>query len=227
MKLRLVAFGVGLLLWIPSLLLADESAVTAKFEKLEPPKELKDTIRSLLSDEALVVRDAKDVVMSTMWFRKEIPAKATAQQVKNGLTYREIEQSTLVGALQLPAKWIDYRKQEIPKGVYTLRFGMQPQDGDHMGTAPHNEFCLLCPADKDTTPALMAVKALHELSATSHGATHPAVLLLFPNPKPEDTPKVISKGKGIFVANLKRTLVAAGEKTTLGFGLTVAGHTTE
>jgi len=96
-----------------------------------------------------------------------------------------------------------------------------------MGTAPHNEFCLLCPADKDAKPDVLPVKELQELSASSHGATHPAVLLLFPNSKPEADPKVVSKGNGIFVLNIKRPVVAGDQKTTLGFGMTVAGHTTE
>ena len=39
----------------------------------------------------------------------------------------------------------------LPAGVYTLRFAIQPDIGDHTGTAPHPEFCLLCPADEDKT----------------------------------------------------------------------------
>ena len=41
----------------------------------------------------------------------------------------------------------------VPPGVYTLRLGYQPQDGDHMGTAPHSEFCLACPAAEDNGAA--------------------------------------------------------------------------
>ena len=47
----------------------------------------------------------------------------------------------MVGAVQFPEVWKDYRKQKIKAGVYTLRIGVQPEDGDHMGTAPFNEFC--------------------------------------------------------------------------------------
>jgi len=217
---------LGVLLFAMPLSAADE-AVKVKSEKLPPPAELKGPISELIGDDAIVIQDAKGNTLSTIWFRKEIPSKATPEQVKNGTTYREIASTTLVGALQLPQKWTDFRKQEIPKGVYTLRLAIQPMDGDHMGTAPHNEFLLLCPADKDVKPDTMELKAAHELSAESHGATHPAVLLLFPNAKPADAPRVVSKGAGIFVLNIKRPINAGGMKSTLGFGMTVAGHTAE
>ncbi len=206
---------------------AADADFQVKVEKADPPAELKDPVKGLLGNEALRVQDAKGLVICTIWFRKEVPTKANADQVKNGLTYREIAPTTLVGAIELPQKWVDFRKQEIPKGVYTLRLAIQPMDGDHMGTAPYNEFCLLCPADKDEKPDTMEVKSLTELSASSHGATHPAVLLLFPNAKPEDQPKIVSKGNGIFVLNVKRPVVAGDQKTTLGFGMTIAGHTSE
>ena len=72
-----------------------------------------------------------------IWFRAEIPVKATEEQIKNGLTYHEIPEGTLVGALEFPTKFTDFRKQELPAGVYTLRFAVQPDIGDHTGTAPH------------------------------------------------------------------------------------------
>ncbi len=226
MKLRVPIVLALFLFWAIPLQAAD-GKLTAKAEKAAPPEEIKEPIRALLGDDAIRVQNEKGEVICTIWFRKEIPSKATPEQVKNGITYREIAPTTLIGAIQLPQKWTDFRKQEIPKGVYTLRLGIQPMDGDHMGTAPHNEFCLLCPAAKDTSAATMQVKAMHELSSASHGATHPAVMLLFPNPKPADEPVIISKGNGIWVLQVKRPVVAGTAKTALGFGMTVAGHTTE
>ena len=110
------------------------------------------------------MRDGETVVMR-VWFRAEIPVKATEEQVKNGLTYREIPEGTLVGAIEFPAKFTDYRKQELPAGVYTLRFAVQPDIGDHTGTAPHPEFCLICPADEDKSREDIEKKKLIELSA--------------------------------------------------------------
>jgi hypothetical protein len=205
---------------------AEGGKYEAKPVKGEPPNELNDSIRGLLSDDAVQVTDGSAEVC-TFWFRKEVPAKATPEQVKNGLTYREVPQTTVVAAVQFPKTWSDFRKQEIPAGVYTLRLALQPQDGDHMGTAPYNEFVLLSPAAMDTKAGPMEVKALHRLSGNSTGGTHPAVMLLYPNNKPADQPKVEDKGNGIWVLGVKRPVAAGDAKASLGFALTVAGHTSE
>ena len=118
----------------------------------------------------------------------------------------------------------DFRKQKIKAGVYTMRLGFQPMDGDHMGTAPYPEFCLLSPADSDEKPAAMTPKDLQDMSAKASGTTHPAVFLLYPNEKPEDAPKLIDKGKGIWVVNVKEPVTAGQEKTFIGLGLTLVGH---
>ena len=82
---------------------------------------------------------------------------------KNGLTYREIPEGTLVGAIEFPAKFTDFRKQELAAGVYTLRFAVQPDIGDHTGTAPHPEFCLICAAEDDRSAEEIEKKKLIEL----------------------------------------------------------------
>ena len=124
--------------------------------KAPAPKELKESIAKLLSDEAVQLLDANDAVLAEVWFRKEIPAKATAEQVKNGLTYREVPETTLVGAIRLVEAQTDYRKSKLKAGVYTLRLAFQPQDGDHMGTAPHGEFLLLVAVAKTGRYAVVA-----------------------------------------------------------------------
>jgi hypothetical protein len=213
----------ALLLVTPSQLLAGEPTLSAKVEKVAAPDALAVPVRELLDGQALVVRDGDAEVM-TVWFRTEIPAKATEEQVKNGLTYREIPEGTLVGAVRFPAKFTDFRKQEIPAGVYTLRFAVQPDIGDHTGTAPHPEFCLMVPADKDAKPELIEKKKLIELSSLVNEGRHPAVLLLWPYEGKEAGAKVVGKGDGVFVATLRRAVVTdEGRKTTLGFAITAAG----
>ncbi len=201
---------------------AAEPKFTAKVEKAEPPEKLAEPVRKLLDDQALVVRNGDDVVMR-VWFRAEIPVKATEEQVKNGLTYREIPEGTLVGALEFPAKFTDYRKQELPAGAYTLRFAIQPDIGDHTGTTPHPEFCLICPADEDKATEDIEKKKLIELSSKVNEGRHPAVLLLWPNNGKDVGVKVLDKGNGVWVATVKRPVVAGDAKATLGFAVTVAG----
>jgi hypothetical protein len=201
---------------------AAEPKLSAKLETVAAPEALAEPIRKLLDEQALVVRDG-DAELMTVWFRKEIPVRATEEQVKNGLTYREISEGVLVGAVRFPAKFTDFRKQEIAAGAYTLRFAIQPDIGDHTGTAPNPEFCLMCPAEKDKSIEPIEKKKLIEVSSLVNEGRHPAVLLLWPNNGKDATVKVVSKGDGVYAATIKRTVVAGEQKTTLGFAVTVAG----
>jgi hypothetical protein len=201
---------------------AAEPKFAAKVEKVEAPAKLAEPVRKLLDEQALVVRNGDEVVMR-VWFRTAIPVKATEEQVKNGLTYREIPEGTLVGAIEFPAKFTDYRKQELAAGVYTLRFAIQPDIGDHTGTTPHPEFCLICPADEDKTDEEIEKKKLIEISSKVNEGRHPAVLLLWPNNGKDAAVRVLDKGNGVFVATIKRPVIAGELKTTLGFAVTVAG----
>jgi hypothetical protein len=191
----------------------------------EPPKELTDAIHKLLKNQSVQLLDGTGSPVAELWFRKELPSKATPEQVKNGLTYQELEETTLIGAARFTRPWSDYRKQKIAAGVYTLRLGFQPMDGDHMGTAPHNEFLLLIPANLDPKPDRMETKELRELSTKASKTSHPAVLLLFPNAKPEDKPRLVDKGTGHLALAIKSDALAAGQKAPLGFALTLVGHT--
>src|SRR5262245_32387753 len=200
------------------LLTAAQPKFSAKVEKVEPPAKLAEPVRKLLDPQALVVRSGDDVVMR-MWFRTAIPAKASEEQVKNGLTYREIPEGTLVGALEFPAEFTDYRKQKLPAGIYTLRFAVQPDIGDHTNTTPHPEFCLICPADEDKSTDDIEKKKLIELSSKVNEGRHPAVLLMWPNNTKDEGVKVLDKGDGVWVATTRRAVVAGELKTTLGFAV--------
>ena len=185
-----------------------------------PPKELSEPVVKLLSQESIQLLDAKGEVLAELWLRKEIPAKAAAD-AKKGVTYRDLDETTLLGAIRFMQPWSDYRKQKIKSGVYTLRLGFQPMDGDHMGTAPYPEFCLLSPAAEDKKPEPMDAKALQEMSAKASMATHPAEMLLFPNDQPKDKPELAGKEMDTWVVNAKANTAA---KAPLGLGLTLIGH---
>jgi hypothetical protein len=99
-------------------------------------------------------------------------------------------------------------------------------DGDHMGTAPYNEFLLLSPASLDTSPDKVEFKKLFEMSCKAAGSSHASMMLLFPNDTPGDAPQLLDKGGNNFVVNWKAPVTAGGQKGSLGLGLTVFGATT-
>lgn len=196
---------------------------TIKEADAAPPKEVNESIRKQLRERAVQLRDAKDALLCEVWFRKEVPGKATPEQIKNGLTYRELPESTLLGVLKVTETIIDYRKQKIKPGVYTLRLAFQPQDGDHMGTAPHPEFCVAVPADSDKGAATLDIKELHELSAKSAGAAHPGVFLLFPQLKPEAAAKLVKKEDGAWAVTTQLDVRVGDKKAVIGLALTLVG----
>ena len=118
----------------------------------------------------------------------------------------------------------DYRKNKIKEGVYTLHLAIQPSDGDHMGTAPNKEFCLLIPAADDKKPDPMEeAKLLHELSTKSTGSSHPGVFMLFPGKDPGDGPKLMNLPDNHWVLMWKQDVKVKDMKATLIFGLTLIG----
>jgi hypothetical protein len=194
-------------------------------EKSTPPKALPDAVRKLLEEKSVQFLD-KGKVLAEVWFRKEVPAKATEAQIKNGLTYQEVPQTTLLAAIELKETLTDYRKQKIKKGVFTLRLAIQPMDGDHMGTAPNGEFVLLVPADADDGKAAWEPEKLLEQSKKASGTGHPAVLLLFPVAKKDlrKAPVLAKKEGNHWVLNVTRDVSVEGKKkATLGIGLTLVG----
>ena len=221
---RLVA--VALLLTAAPVFAAD-GKYTIKTANTPAPQELAEPIRKLLNDHSVQLVDDKGTLLGEVWPRKELPVRATPAQLKNGLTYREMEESTLVGAIRFDQQFTDYRKHKVKPGVYTLRLGFQPMDGDHMGTAPFGEFCLLVAAKDDVKPDIMETKRLQEMSAKAMGASHPGVLLLFPNEKPPDAPQLVAKENNHWVVMLKEPVTIDGKKAgaDLGIGLTLVGHT--
>ena len=191
-------------------------------DKTPAPEDVKEPIRKLLADRSVQLLDAKGDVLAEVWFRKDVPAKATDEQIKNGLTYREIPETTVFGAIRFPKQITDYRKQKIRAGVYTLRLANQPMDGDHMGTAPYSEFLLLSPAAEDTKPDLMEPKALQEMSGkTTKG--HPGVLLLFPGMGAAAEPKLEKKEENHWVLMVVQPVKVGDKKATLPIGLTLIG----
>jgi hypothetical protein len=89
-----------------------------------------------------------------------------------------LKPGSLVGALRFGRKAADFRGQEIAAGVYTLRYGNQPEDGNHVGTFETRDFLLMLPAAVDTSPAAIAEMDLHTSSAKSAESSHPAIMPL-------------------------------------------------
>jgi hypothetical protein len=191
------------------------------------PKEVNKAVADVLGKKSVQLIDEKGGVLCEVWMRKEVPTSATPQQLKAGVTYQEVPETTLLGVMQVAAPMTDYRKQKIKPGVYTLRLGFQPSDGDHMGTAPNKEFALVTPAADDKDPGPLGnAKDLQERSAKATGGSHPGVFLLFPGKDPGNAPKLSTMPGNHWVLFWKQDATAKDQKGTLVIGLTLIGTST-
>ena len=138
----------------------------------------------------------------TVWLVKDLPVKA---DFKPTLAVKyPLAQGQLVGVLEVLKKseFTDFRGQEVAVGVYTLRYGQQPVDGNHVGTSDLSDFLLAIPAQSDTDPVTPAsAQDLFKLSAKTAGSNHPAIYSLLP-PKPDDNPPSLTHEKELWVLRL-------------------------
>ena len=116
-----------------------------------------------------------------LWLAKELAIK---DNFKPTLAVKyPFTPGQLIGVLKVSAKsgYTDFRGQEMKPGVFTLRYGQQPEDGNHIGTSELADFLLALPAKKDTDPKTIAgFDKLAQRSAGSVGSTHPAIFSLLP-----------------------------------------------
>ena len=212
------------LLAVASTLSAAPPKLTLTTAKTDPPKEVAEAVAKLLDKEAVTVASDDNAVSLTLWFRSELTTAASADQIKNGLTYREIAEGTLLGVVKFDKAFTDFRKQEIAAGVYTLRLAVQPDTGDHTDTAPHQDFALLVPAKADETADALEVKNVVKLSLKATGGDHPGVMLLYPHHGKEDKPEVVAQKDGPRCVRLRRAVSNGDAKATLGVSLVIDGY---
>jgi hypothetical protein len=181
----------------------DEYKVSALKEA--PPAALAGPVREALEGQGYRVVDGQGKAVIDVWLRKAIPASGKPAGSKGAVLFPVLAEGELLGAIRFPTAGHDYRDQSINPGVYTMRYGLQPINGDHLGVSPYRDFALLVSAAKDSTVADLPSKKLENQSAEAAGSSHPAVLMLVAAPAD---------------AKAEPTLVHDGEKNT--WGLVVA-----
>src|SRR5690606_20791111 len=112
-----------------------------------PPEKLSKAIRSELSSKPVQLMDGGKPIMQ-IWLRNEIPLKSNPSSPKSSLN--ALKEATLVAVISVDQAGVtDYKNNPVPEGVYTARFILQPQDGDHLGTALYSTFVALISAEAD------------------------------------------------------------------------------
>jgi hypothetical protein len=154
-----------------------------------PPANLGESIKTELSDKALVILK-NDKPLYELWLRKELALKTPITSPGKALT--SIAQASLLGAITVVDDERDYRDDELYKGIYTIRFGLRPEDGNHLGTSEHLFFAVLIDAKNDQELGkIVKTKQLVKASSKTSATDHPMILSLFPVTKSDAvTPSV-------------------------------------
>lgn len=151
----------------------------AAIETAAPADAVSPEIAALLQPTGFKLLKGESRTVCEVWPCKEWPIAADS---KTGLeVITPLTPGQLIGVIRYPRKATDFREQDIPSGVYTLRYGQQPVDGAHVGTSPTRDFFVVSPADKDRSPAVLDYKALIEAGKATSGTSHPAILSLQPS----------------------------------------------
>ena len=184
---------------------ADEPALEAGSP---PPEEIAGEIRAVLDPGGQRVTLASGTTLE-FWFVSDQPAGPGSPP---GATFPELGAGTLVGAVQTSGPWTDYKGNSIEPGVFTLRYGSRPEDGNHMGVSVHLDFVLLVPVAED--PTVEVEWGQDDLNIMSFGATgigHPGVMSLAPNYEGVGEPTIFEDDSGGWA------LAWPWENLTLGF----------
>jgi hypothetical protein len=209
--LIVLAIGAGL---------AYGQALSATKSSSAPPAEIAAPVAAKLSPDSFAVK-VGDVPLE-LWWVKAIAAGDLPAGSKP--SWAAVSDGTLVGAIRVGAPWSDIRGFGVKPGVYTLRYALQPQNGDHLGVSPNREFLLLAPAALDTTADPLGYKPAVELSKKAVNRAHPGALSLDPPvaTRPPLSPVSIDTGlDGIVFA----VPVSSGDQPVgeLVFGLILRG----
>ena len=143
----------------------------------KPPAALAPAIAQLLQPSG--VKAAVGAATLEIWWAQAIALNG------DGPGWSTVDSGTLVGAIRVTGAFKEIRGKVVQPGVYTLRYGQQPQNGDHLGISTFRDYLVLSPASVDRDPKVLGFDAVVALSKQVIGTSHPAVLSLDP---PEDAP---------------------------------------
>jgi hypothetical protein len=216
-------------LWLAALFTLHGAAAApgVKVADSAPPADIAEELRGLLDSKSFQL-DSGDGLLYEFWFRKDLPL---ARKPNGGDALAAIDETTYLGTVKVHKDTKDFKDDEVISGVYTMRLGIQPTDGNHLGTSPFPYFAILVPAkyDKELT-GVSDHDTLADLSAQDTATEHPNILSLQPaleaDQQTGDFPRLGEGGdnwKWIHF-RLPATVKDGGEKLQITFQLVYEGH---
>jgi hypothetical protein len=165
-----------------------QESIKAEARNQPPPASLAPEVRGALNAQSIRIQDGQGKDFAEIWLRQSTTCSEKPSGPKEAVQFPFLADGEFLGILQFATEGHDYRDQSIARGVYTMRYALQPINGDHLGVSVYRDFVLLSPVGKDRAVAPPARKQLEERSAESAGTSHPAAFLMLlapPGAKPE------------------------------------------
>ncbi len=210
MNHRLLAAVALLALALALAPLAGAQTIAASAHADPAPAEIAEPLRALLAGAGARAQIGDTAL--TFWWVKTLAVSGAPE-------WASVAEGSFVGAVQISTLFRDVRGRTIKPGVYTLRYGVQPQDGDHLGVSSFRDFLLLSPAAVDLDPSATGHDGTIGMSKKTVGASHPGVWMLNP---PTTTEAALTAGTN----DMKFQYVVCEVTTTGGamrFGLVLVG----
>lgn len=158
-----------------AVLLLSTLCVAQKAEPIGKP-DVPAPIAAAVQDHGFRVLDKDGTPLVSLWVAKSV---TSSKKDVEGANYPTLDPSSFIAVVRFEADAKDFRGQTIPKGTYTARYALLPNDGNHMGVAPNRDFLLLLSLITDSDPtSTYTDKQLYRASAKVAGGAHPTVMSL-------------------------------------------------
>ena len=194
--------------------------LTVKVVDKPPPNDVDESIRKLVQSRAVQLLDGDKAVFEFWLCEAALKAKPESP----GKALAAVREFSLLGIASVSGGQRDYKDNEVPEGIHTVRFALQPQDGDHSGTADFPYFAVLTrPANDPKPDAFATFTSLMKASGRGTSTGHPVVLSLRPTEEGE-APKLLEPvpdHKSVRVKLPAKT--GSGETTSVVFELVYKG----
>jgi hypothetical protein len=210
-----------LTLLYPSAVSVEQRApLTATSHASPLPAGLAPPIAAKLGKAGVRVVVATGPVTLDFWWVESLALKAGSAPP----SWESVEEGALVGAVHITGDFRDIRGKVLKPGVYTLRYGIQPDNGDHLGVSPFRAFLLLSPAAGDNSPAPAGHEGAIELSKASIGGSHPGVWSIDPPVAKESALAIHKTSLGHEAVVMEIPVTRDGKPAgTLRFGVVLIG----
>jgi hypothetical protein len=183
-----------------------------------PASDLSKPLQDALESQGTRVVNGQGGTLLEVWLPKTVPT-SSSPSASSDFLYGSLSEGVFLGVLHFPTQGADFRGQAMKPGFYTLRYGLIPQDGNHMGVNPTRDVLVLCPAAADNAlGTALKFDDLVKLGRQASGTAHPGVLLGAPV-NGDSFPAVVKDDQGHWNLQVK----VHGSSGDLPFAFMVVG----